>query len=317
MKLIFYSKRFIVGGMENAVYHLARLLKRDLHAEITIVYEIIDDGTFLMTEKYKKEFDTQYFLDSDGSIKDFYCDVLINCDPNAFDLPYIHAKHTIHWLHSRCVNYKNFPHENMAICQSEWHKQELKALGIDAVVVKNPLDIQLIRELALQEVDRGKIPENRIIYLMACRISPEKGLDRAISFMKKEYNKANILVVIGAPTYPKNEQIKERMIFKLGKRVVFLGEKINPYPYMLLADYICSFADSETYGIVSEEAHILNKPVVFSKYDTAKDQFIEGFDSWISEDNYCKNNAVHVYDEKKNIDALEQWKRILNALEIG
>ena len=43
-----------------------------------------------------------------------------------------------------------------------------------------------------------------------------------------------------------------------------LGKKENPYPYMKQADYFCLFSEYEGYGMVLEEAKILQKPILIT-----------------------------------------------------
>ena len=48
---------------------------------------------------------------------------------------------------------------------------------------------------------------------------------------------------------------------------MLLGKKENPYPYIKNATYFCLLSKFEGYGMVIEEAKILNKPIIIT--DTA------------------------------------------------
>lgn len=48
---------------------------------------------------------------------------------------------------------------------------------------------------------------------------------------------------------------------------LLLGKKENPYPYIKNATYFCLLSKFEGYGMVIEEAKILNKPIIIT--DTA------------------------------------------------
>ena len=61
----------------------------------------------------------------------------------------------------------------------------------------------------------------------------------------------------------------QKQIDSLGETVNFmlLGEKNNPYPYIKNADIFCLLSYFEGYGMVVEEAKILNKKIIIT--DTA------------------------------------------------
>ena len=51
-----------------------------------------------------------------------------------------------------------------------------------------------------------------------------------------------------------------------------LGAKENPYPYIKYANYFCLLSNYEGYGMVLDEAKILNKPIIIT--DTASRESI-------------------------------------------
>ena len=49
---------------------------------------------------------------------------------------------------------------------------------------------------------------------------------------------------------------------KLTDRIIFLGNKKNPYPYFKMADYVILTSLNEGYPVVFQEAMILDKKII-------------------------------------------------------
>ncbi|NOU97339.1 glycosyltransferase [Paenibacillus sp. LMG 31456] len=60
-----------------------------------------------------------------------------------------------------------------------------------------------------------------------------------------------------------------------------LGLKSNPYPYLMQADIYAQTSRFEGKSIAIDEAKILNKPIIVTNFNTAKDQIKDGTDGLI------------------------------------
>ncbi|WP_243317508.1 glycosyltransferase [Geothrix paludis] len=67
----------------------------------------------------------------------------------------------------------------------------------------------------------------------------------------------------------------------VGDRVIILGKKANPYPYMKACDLYVQPSRYEGKAVTVREAQILGKPVLITAYDTAPSQIRHGEDGWI------------------------------------
>jgi glycosyltransferase involved in cell wall biosynthesis len=308
--------------------------------DITILYKQSHPMSRIMLNKFKQIVNVECAVKSKeervrwGAMykpekpKQFECDVLVNCSNWDFDLKFIKTKKYINWIHGTAIaNHLELPKKTTIICQSEWQKELLKKTsnGSQIKVLPNIMDVEFIR-------GRAKIDEENVehftvghpyadalekastTYLMVCRISTEKGFDRVIDFMNRPENKTAKFCVIGDPFNEVGRAIKERVQKELGDKIVFLGERENPYPYMLLADWVCCFSDFETYGLVSKEAHILEKPVIFCPYATANDQFEDDFDCWYDEFSPSLMNVTTepLITERSEMSALQDWEELFN-----
>ena len=74
-----------------------------------------------------------------------------------------------------------------------------------------------------------------------------------------------------------------------------LGKKENPYPYIKKADYFCLLSRFEGYGMVLEEAKILDKPIIIT--DTAAREAVENYENA----RIFKNTEDGIYNGLENI----------------
>lgn len=74
------------------------------------------------------------------------------------------------------------------------------------------------------------------------------------------------------------EKIKQ---FKMEDRVILLGKKENPYPYIDACDLYVQPSRYEGKSVTVREAQMLRKPVVITDYPTAKSQVEDGVDGVI------------------------------------
>ena len=65
------------------------------------------------------------------------------------------------------------------------------------------------------------------------------------------------------------------------ERVILLGKKENPYPYIKECDYYIQPSRYEGKCVTVREAQMLGKPVVITRYATSSSQLEEGVDGII------------------------------------
>ena len=83
------------------------------------------------------------------------------------------------------------------------------------------------------------------------------------------------------------------MEYELSEVVYLLGKKVNPYPYLKMADCFVFSSLYEGYGIVLDEARILNKPIITTDVADAKIIVNEGYGI------LCTNDDDGVYEGMK------------------
>ena len=159
-------------------------------------------------------------------------------------------------------------------------------LSDKVIVIENILSSQFIRAQALEFDIAHDMPtmQNVINILSVGRYSHAKGFDQAILACRKLVdNGYNIRwYVIG---YGPDEFMIRKLILenRLADHFILLGKKMNPYPYMKACDIFVLPSRYEGKSVTVREAQILGKPVIITRFTTAKSQVEDGVDGKICE----------------------------------
>lgn len=142
-------------------------------------------------------------------------------------------------------------------------------------VIYNYINKENVINLADKEIDM-EFNKNTINFVTVARLVEQKAIDRLIDIHKKLIDNGlnnNVYVIGDGPMYKVlEEKIKNNKIcdtFKL------LGKKENPYPYIKQADVFCLLSHYEGYGMVLEEAKILDKHIIIT--DTAAREALKNY----------------------------------------
>ena len=128
------------------------------------------------------------------------------------------------------------------------------------------------------------------------RLVKQKAIDRLIRVHKRLMSEGlkHIIYVIGdGEEREKLENLQKEL--NVEDSFIFLGRKENPYPYIKKADYFALLSYFEGYGIVLEEAKILNIPILVT--NTAAKEAVINYDRKL----IIENNKDSIYDEMKKV----------------
>ena len=202
--------------------------------------------------------------------------------------------------------------------KKDFNKEYKWANESNEELIRNYIDYKKVLQKANENI---KLPyDNKEINLLTvCRLVEQKALDRFIKVQKVlENNGIHTKIYIvgdGPQRYSLQKQIDSE---GLTDRFILLGQKENPYPYIKYCDYFCLLSYYEGYGMVLEEAKILNKPIILTNtaaVECAKgynkaivlennfDGIIRGLEKELKSDNvkYLESN----YNESKEDNNLE------------
>lgn len=189
-------------------------------------------------------------------------------------------------------------------------------------VIYNYIDKDSIIKKANEEVNI-EFNKDAINFVTVARLVEQKGIDRLIEVHKKLIENGlnhNFYIIGDGPEKERLQELIEK--YKIENTFKLLGKKENPYPYIKNADYFCLLSRFEGYGMVLEEAKILDKPIIITdtaareaveKYDNAtilentEEGIYRGLENIILQDKETmKNNKKFEYDNKKIIEKIEK-----------
>ena len=190
-------------------------------------------------------------------------------------------------------------------------------------VIYNYINPENVIEKAEETID-FTFDHNQMNFLTVARLVEQKGIDRLIRIHRElianHYD--NKFYIIGDG--PEREKL-EKLITEehLEKTFILLGAKENPYPFMKQADIFCLLSNFEGYGMVLEEAKILNKPIMIT--NTAAREAVKNYKNAIIVENdeheiynklkyIIENKVTSFRDEKQiydNIDIIEKLEKLL------
>ena len=143
-------------------------------------------------------------------------------------------------------------------------------------VIYNYIDKKKIIEKSKKEVGQEYIDKALPSIITVARLVPQKAIDRLIKVHKRlidEKINHNIYVIGDGPEREKlKNQIKE---LKVEDTFKLMGKRENPYPYIKKADYFALLSKFEGYGMVIDEAKVLNKNIIITK--TAAIEAVKGY----------------------------------------
>ena len=204
----------------------------------------------------------------------------------------INAEKKIGWIHTdynqsglkAAIDSPYFSGLNFLVTISETCKKSLvqnfPAIKEKIVVIPNLSSATMIREMSEIAVEVIKRKYN---FVTVARLSPEKGIDLAIetaAILKK--NKLDFYWNILGDG-PEKESLQNLITEKkLEDCIILSGSKINPYPYIKLADFYIQPSRYEGKSIAIDESLILGIPVIANNYSSVADQIHDGLNGFVA-----------------------------------
>ena len=152
-------------------------------------------------------------------------------------------------------------------------------------VMENITSPEFIKKMAEEDIEEDIKSDNSFKLVSVARLSHAKGIDNAVRVLKILHDKGFINIKWYVVGYGGDEDMIRNLIKenKLEGSFILLGKKINPYPYMKMADIYVQPSRYEGKAVTVGEAQILSKPVIITNYTTAKSQVRENIDGYICE----------------------------------
>lgn len=200
------------------------------------------------------------------------------------------------------------------------------------VLIENILPKELIdRQANAFPVKKEMSNDTAIKLLSIGRFSNPKNFDNVPDICRRILNSGlNVKwYLIG---YGGDEPLIRRRIAEAGMedRVIILGKKENPYPYIKVCDLYVQPSRYEGKAVTVREAQMLRKPVAITRYATSKSQLEDGVDGVIvpMDNEGCAEGIVQLLKDPEKMEQLsaacaqrdytnaQEVEKIYNLLDI-
>lgn len=264
-----------VGGIETAIYNLAKVL-RDTY-KVTICFQSAEANQSLI--KYSEVADIKRLTDPFERIE---CDVCLIAS-NHVKPKQIVAKRYLQWIHS---DYRKY-NLNLVEQQAGVERYVDQYIAVSAHAGKVAKDLFKINPVVIQNVldPEFKLPEHEnILHLVTnSRISPEKGFKRMVT-LAEGFKEAGIRfewLVFGDNTHRPQEMKQTIESFRHIPEVIFAGYKEDIRGGLAQADYLVQLSDFEGCPYSVLEALSVGVPCILTKFDSAGELVQDGVNGYL------------------------------------
>ena len=235
--------------------------------------------------------------------------------PHYFIAEKVKAKKKIAWIHTDysiietdiSMDLKMWNKFDYIMAVSEECKnaflKKYPSLDTKIKVVENITSPDFIRKMAEEDIEENIKEDKSFKLISVARLSYAKGIDNAVRALKILHDRGLIGIKWYVVGYGGDEKMIKNLIKenKLEDSFILLGKKINPYPYIKFGDIYVQPSRYEGKAVTVGEAQILGKPVIITKYATAKSQVRENIDGYICElsVNGIADGIEKLYRDKK------------------
>lgn len=327
--MIIYMPKLSLGGMELALINFLNLsyLKKEYDITVNIGYctnkelltrlpkeiyvKLICKGKWNNFSKvttgikYLAEYFNSWFNKYDVAICYAYQHkVLATLTRNS-------SKHTLLFVHTNLISSRTEEQRNALInglkfekfkaivCVSDSSKAEVEKLLPNykgkIFTVYNYIDGNKIKEMSNKEIE-DKEDDKKVFINISRHLESHKRITRIINSAEKldkeGYKNFKVwLLGDGEDHAMYRNLINEKHLENI---VILKGNQVNPYKYLAKSDCLIMSSQFEGYGIVIDEARVLEKPIIATDIADARRILSEGYGI------VCENSEEGIYDAMKD-----------------
>lgn len=240
--------------------------------------------------------------------------------PHYFIAEKVNAKRKIAWIHTDYstietdidMDLKMWNKFDYIIAVSEECKnaflRKYPSLKNKVKVIENITSPEFIRNMAEEEIEEDIKGDNSFKLVSVARLSHAKGIDNAVKALKILHDRGLTDIKWYVVGYGGDEDMIKNLINdnNLEDSFILLGKKINPYPYMKMANIYVQPSRYEGKAVTVCEAQILGKTVMITNYITANSQVKNDIDGYICD--------LSVEGIAGGVEKLYKNKHIINNL---
>lgn len=316
IKIVETNSAYKYLGKKQKSWGFFHRIKRGMLVVLTRVFGFKFVIPYLNATVHKKECDEEFDVAisymHNSSFRSFYGGAV------NYVLAKIAAKQKICFIHcdylnsgtANAYNNKLYAKFDKIICVSDSVKKNFNAvlplMEKKTVVLYNALNLDELNELSKKSYEYDPKFVN---FITVARLSQEKGVERAIlAFSRCTCDNCRYYIIgDGSQRLELEHLIREK---KLERKVFLLGEQINPYCYMIGADWLMVPSYHEAAPMVFQEAAALHLPVLTTETSSAR-EMVSG-NLGIVVDNTIEGIVMGI---EKACEQLSHYKILLKDLE--
>jgi len=213
--------------------------------------------------------------------------------------PYLYGNFQMYKLYDKLISVSS--DANMLNKDNLAQKYEIPLNKFD--YCDNVLNPSEIIKQSTEDIDDSNIFKNSKVFINIARLSPEKDhkkLIRAFSKVAKKHIKSKLIIIGDGPLKSELQQLITESSLK--KRVLLLGQKFNPMPYLKASDCFVLSSNYEGQGLVLLEAMVLEKPVISTDISGPRSVLKDGLGLLVdNSENGLSNGMFKFLEEGNNI----------------
>lgn len=241
--------------------------------------------------------------------------------PHYFVAKKVRAKKKVAWIHtdysriqvntaSETVMWDAYDHiASISDAVTESFVKTFPGLGHKIVLIENIIPQKLICQQAEEFSVGAEMPQKGIRLLSVGRYCNAKNFDNVPDMCARllQYGLDVYWYIIG---FGGDEVLIRQKIKEAGmeERVILLGKKNNPYPYIKACDLYVQPSRYEGKSVTVREAQILAKPVVITCYATSASQLEDGVDGVIvpMDNEGCAQDIARLLRNREKMNQLSE-----------
>lgn len=181
-------------------------------------------------------------------------------------------------------------------------------LNVNKQVINNYLNKENVIKLST-EFDVDLFNKNTINFVTVARLVKAKAIDRLISVHSKLIKNGYVHNFFIVGDGPLKEDLQNKInSLNLSESFILLGQKENPYPYILNSDYFCLFSYYEGLPMVLLEAKTLNKFILIT--DNSSKEALENYENkkvFENTETGIYNGLKEIIENNKNIEITNNY----------
>lgn len=211
-------------------------------------------------------------------------------------------------------------------------KERLPGIKDKCVIIENIQNAEVIKRLSLEPDSFPDVQYKGRRILTIGRFSYQKGFDMippVLSRLRENGYEVRWYVIGDGKSEEKEPIISLALQYNVADSFLFLGEKINPYPFLKDCDLYCQPSRFEGKPISVEEAKIMACPIVAANYlsaseqlnggryglicDISEDSLYNAVKTMLDSPDMCEKFSITLHNEVKgNLEEVEKFYAILN-----